>query len=60
MVLEQSEGDSPCAAVAVNRGCALVDPNDFSEVPLQALVGEAHTLADAEIPLVLQRRRRCG
>jgi len=42
----------------VNGGRALVDPNDFSDVPLEALVGEAHTLADAEVLFVMDLRRR--
>ncbi|MGJ7546196.1 LysR substrate-binding domain-containing protein [Variovorax sp. LT1R16] len=57
-MLKQSERHAPCAAVAVDGGRALVDPNDFSDVTLQALVGEAHALADAEVLLVMDLRRR--
>jgi hypothetical protein len=46
-VFNQSERDAPCAAVALDGGCALVDPNDFSDVTPEALIGEARTLADA-------------
>jgi len=49
--------------MAVNRGCALVDPNDFSDVALEALVGEAHALADEEFRFVtdlLRRPQWCG
>lgn len=62
-VLKQSERHAPCAAIAVDGGCALVDPNDFSDVPLEALVGEAHALADAEVLFVKdlwRPQRRCS
>ena len=55
-MLKQSEPHAPCATVAVNRGCALVDPNDFSDVALEALVGEAHALADAEVLFVMDEK----
>ena len=56
--MKQGERHARCTALAVNGGGALVDPSDFSDVPLQALVAEAHTLADAEVLFVMNLRRR--
>lgn len=38
--MRQSERHAPRTAVAVNSDCALVDPNDFSHLRLQAWVGD--------------------
>ena len=57
-MFKQSERHTPCAAIAVDGGGALVNSDDFSDVTLEALVGEAHTLADAEVLFVMDLRRR--